>query len=121
MQTPEKREEPMKTESAQHRIPGEIASESPQIQRTREKLAKRLEALDLAVTPESFRQTIDAIHDWVGRHEEVTLTDRTIHTQEDSKAVSKLRQKLMASPADSSDSPSLKGRVQGGGTAAPSA
>ena len=55
----------------------ELARESYKTKRAREKLKKKLEAIDLAVTEQALEQKTIEIHRWIARHAPYRVVLRT--------------------------------------------
>lgn len=89
----------------------EIAKESYKTKRAREKLKKKLEAFDLAVTEQALEQKTLEIHRWIARHapyrvvlrtKNISLFDENQNTAKLSKRVEGLVMKLQEQSEPSS-------------------
>lgn len=118
MKTPNQREEPMRTTHVSTHS-GNIAPESPEIQRMRAKTADRLKEQNAKISPESMRNALKAMN---LRHERqlenpdhinLNLNERSIHSVPESKRILNLQRNLEREFAEEgAPSPSLKGRAQ---------
>ena len=82
---------------------GHLAEESAKTRRAREKLKKKLEALDSQITPEALQEKTIEIHRWIERHlsdrtvlktKEIALFDENQNTATVSKKVSEIAEQL---------------------------
>lgn len=74
----------------------QVAEESLKTKRTREKLKRRFESIDLKITKEAIAQKTVEIHRWISRHAEgrIVLKDKTISLFDENKNAVEISQKI---------------------------
>lgn len=75
-----------------------IAEESEKTKKTRAKLRKRLEEIDLGITPQALKRKSSEIHRWIARHasERVPLRTKSISLFDENQNTAGLSQKVNA-------------------------
>lgn len=73
-----------------------IAEESLRTKRAREKLRKRLDALDQKITPQALEEKSIEIHRWIARHAEkrVVLREKSISLFDENQNAAQLSQRI---------------------------
>lgn len=74
----------------------EIAEESLRTKKAREKLRKRLDALDQKITPQALKEKSIEIHRWIARHAEkrVVLREKSISLFDENQNAAQLSQRI---------------------------
>ncbi len=73
-----------------------IAEESIQTRKAREKLKKKLDALDLQVTPQALKEKSIEIHHWIARHAQkrVVLKEKSISLFDENQNAAQLSERI---------------------------
>lgn len=74
----------------------DIAEESLRTKKAREKLRKRLDALDQKITPQALKEKSIEIHRWIARHAEkrVVLKEKSISLFDENQNAAQLSQRI---------------------------
>ncbi|HSX12276.1 MAG TPA: hypothetical protein VLF61_02170 [Rhabdochlamydiaceae bacterium] len=74
----------------------EIAEESLKTKKAREKLKKRLEALDQKITPQALKEKSIQIHNWIAKHAQkrVVLKEKSISLFDENQNTAQLSQRI---------------------------
>ena len=74
----------------------DIAEESLKTKKAREKLKKRLDALDQKITPQALKEKSIEIHRWIARHAEkrVVLREKSFSLFDENQNAAQLSQKI---------------------------
>jgi hypothetical protein len=74
----------------------EIAEESIKTKKAREKLKKRLDALDLKITPQALEEKSIQIHRWIAKHAQkrVVLKEKSISLFDENQNAAQLSQRI---------------------------
>jgi hypothetical protein len=75
---------------------GKIAKESEKTRKAREKLKRRLEAIDQKITPHALEKKSIEIHRWIARHapQRIVLKTKTISLFDENKNTAAISQKI---------------------------
>lgn len=88
----------------------EIAEESVKTKKAREKLKKRLDALDLKITPQALEEKSIQIHRWIAKHAQkrVVLREKSISLFDENQNAAQLSQRIAKIAEQINSSPPLE-------------